>query len=192
MVLSKIVLIALGLLGVSINAQNAAITYYGSDEDGVVVGSRDNKLVKYVSVAAPTNFAGVKFGDWVSIPVFKGKTLPGTSKPHNGCFRVDDICPSAICRKNVQHFDIFIGNTKKNLRGMEKILDSTRRTAWKKGCTKAAMVATILEESADSIIEEDFFEDDFFEDNVEVMEEDFFPDEDYFFDEEAEFEAPNA
>ena len=193
--LSKIVFIALGLLGASVNAQNAAITYYGSDEDGVVVGSRDNKLVKYVSVAAPTNFPGIKFGDWVSIPIFKGKKLPGTSSAHSGCFRVDDICPTAICRRNVQHFDIFIGNTKKNLRGMEQILDSTKRTAWKKGCTKAAMVATILEHSADSIIEDDFVEDEFFEDNIDVMEaEEFFADqiEDTYFDEEAEFEAPLA
>ena len=195
MVLSKILFCALGLFGASVSAQSAAITYYGSNEDGVVVGDHNNRLVKYQSVAIPKNFPGLKSGDWVSIPIFKGKKLPGTTNAHSGCFKVEDTCPSAICIRNKQHFDIFIGNTKKNLGGMEKILDSTRKTAWKKGCTKAAMVAAVLEHNADQIIEDDFFEDEFFEDEVEVMEEeDFFADqiEENFFDEEVEVEQHHA
>lgn len=194
MVLSKILLCALGLLGASVSAQNAAITYYGSNEDGVVVGDHNNRLVKYQSVAIPKNFPGLKSGDWVTIPIFKGKKLPGTSSGHSGCFKVDDTCPSAICTRNKYHFDIFIGNTRTNLRGMEAILDSTKKTAWKKGCTKAAMVASIVEHSADQFIDEDF-DEEYFEDNLEVMEdEDFFADqiEENYFDEEVEVEEFHA
>ncbi len=196
MVLSKILLCALGLLGASVNAQNAAVTYYGANEAGGAIGDHGNRLVKYQSVAIPKNFPGLKSGDWVSIPVFKGKKLPGTTTAHSGCFKVDDTCPSAICTRNKYHFDIFIGNTKTNLRGMEQILGSTKKTAWKKGCTKAAMVASVLHHNADQIIdEEEFVENEFFEDEVEVMEdEEYFPDEveENYFDEEVEVEEHHA
>jgi len=36
-------------------------------------------------------------------------------KKHDGCFRVDDVCPSDICKKNKQHFDIFVGRNKGNV-----------------------------------------------------------------------------
>ena len=179
MALSKILLIALGLLGASVNAQSAAITYYGSDEDGNAFGNHDNRLIKYLSVAIPTNFPNLRTNDWVTIPIFKGKILPGTSTPHNGCFRVDDTCPTSLCRNNGQHFDVFVGNYAKNVRGMEQILDSTRWTAWSKGCTRSAMVSAIVNNYADSIIDDD--EDNFFEDDQE----------DYFV-EEAEFAEPRA
>jgi len=168
MALSKILLIALGLLSYKALAGTAVVTYYGTDEDGVVVGDHDNILVKYKSIAKPTNMPDLRSGDTVYIPIFAGKVLPGTSSPHNGCFRMDDTCPSALCRRNVNHFDIFIGNTRKYLAGMERILDSLKSTSFTKGCKLNAAVA------ADVQIE--YIDDDYNFDNFEILDDDRYDD----------------
>ena len=176
--LSKILLIALGLVASTVSANSAAITYYGSDEDGVTVGSRDNKLVKFVSVAIPTNFPNLRFGEWVTIPVFQGRVLPGMNKAHSGCFRVDDECPTSLCRNHGQHFDIFVGNFNQKRAAMERIIDSNQWTTYYKGCSGSARVATEAIEvesyqQAEVEVEDSFEEifddaDDIFDDEVVV------------------------
>jgi hypothetical protein len=126
MIFSKILLVALGLLSSKALAGSAVVTYWGPDRDGVgYVGDHENLLHEYMSIARPSNMPNLRYGDTVYIPIFAGKILPGTSKPHNGCFSIDDICKFYSCKPTSEnHFGIYIGNTKKNLAGMERILKS--------------------------------------------------------------------
>ena len=88
---------------------------------------------------------------------------------------MDDTCPSPTCIKNVNHFDIYIGDTKKYLKGMERILDSTKSTQWTKGCKINSAVA---ENVKVQFVDDNFYpDDDLFEDNL--FDEDFY---DYNFD----------
>ncbi|CAG7821304.1 unnamed protein product [Allacma fusca] len=64
------------------------------DKVSAPLGSQNNKLVPFVSVASN----GLPFGTTGVIAEFVGKKLPNGKETHDGCVRVDDTC--STCTHN--------------------------------------------------------------------------------------------
>lgn len=107
---ASLLIVLIGLLATSANARRFAgrgiATWYSREDNDSNVGSHDNRLIPFRSVAvSAASGHSIKVGDRLYIPQLRGLPLGG-GKVHDGLVRVDDTCAGGGCK----FLDVYVGS----------------------------------------------------------------------------------